>query len=110
MFTLLRQRRLCWPGHVYPMGDGRIPKDILYGELASGRRTKGRPQLRYKDVCKRDMKALDINTESPGPYCFHFSSGATIPNPAGPHVADRGTNPRYECDGVVEEVKVQAGR
>ena len=45
------------------MEDGRIPKDILYGELASGRRSKGRPQLCYKDVCKRDMKALDINTE-----------------------------------------------
>ena len=35
-----------------------------YGELACGRRTKSRPQLRYKDVCKRDMKPLDINTES----------------------------------------------
>ena len=44
------------------MEDGRIPKDILYGELASGRRSKGRPQLSYKDVCKRDMKALNINT------------------------------------------------
>ena len=49
MFILLRQRRLrC-------MEDGRIPKDILYGELASARRSKGHPQLRYKDVCKRDM-------------------------------------------------------
>ena len=38
--------------------------DIRYGELASARRSKGRPQLRYKGVCKRDMKALDINTES----------------------------------------------
>ena len=38
--------------------------DVLYGELASGRRSKGRPQLRCKDVCKRDMKAQDINTES----------------------------------------------
>ena len=64
MFTLLRQRRLLWLSHAYPMEDGRIPKDIFYGELASGRRTKGRPQLRYKDVCKRDMKALDINNES----------------------------------------------
>ena len=64
MFTLLRQRRLRRLGHVYRMEDGRIPKDILYGELASGRRSKGRPQLRYKEVRKRDMKALDINTES----------------------------------------------
>ena len=46
------------------MEDGRIPKDILCGELVSGRRSKGLPQLCYKDGCKRDMKALDINTES----------------------------------------------
>ena len=35
MYTLLRQRRLRWLG--------RIPKDILYGELALARRTTGRP-------------------------------------------------------------------
>ena len=64
MFTLLRQRRLSWLGHVYRMEDGRISKDFLYGELASGRRSKGRTQLRYKDVCKRDMKAFDISTNS----------------------------------------------
>ena len=46
------------------MEDDRIPKDNLYEELASGRRSKGRPQLRYKDVCKRDMKTLDINSNS----------------------------------------------
>ena len=44
------------------MEDGRIPKDILYAELALGRRTTGRPHLRYKDVCVRDMKAVDIDT------------------------------------------------
>ena len=31
---------------------------------ASGRRTIGRPQLRHKDVCKREMKVLDIDAES----------------------------------------------
>ena len=46
------------------MDDGRIPKDILYGELALGRRTTGHPHLRYKDVCVRDMKAVDIDTMS----------------------------------------------
>ena len=45
------------------MEDGRIPKDVLYGELATGRRNVGRPQLCFRDVCKRDMKALEINTE-----------------------------------------------
>ena len=39
MFTLLRQSRLRWLGHVYRTANGRIPKDILYGELPSGRRT-----------------------------------------------------------------------
>ena len=64
MYTLLRQRRLRWLGHVRRMEDGRIPKDIIYGELAFGRRTTGRPRLRYKDVCARDMKAVDIDTMS----------------------------------------------
>ena len=64
MYTLLRQRRMHWIGHVRRMEDGRIPKDVLYGELAAGKRPRGRPQLRYKDVCKRDMKALEIDPKS----------------------------------------------
>ena len=64
MYTLLRQCRLQWLGHVCRMEDGRIPKDILYGELALGVRTTCRPHLGYKDVCIRDMKAVDIDTMS----------------------------------------------
>ena len=63
MFTLLRQRRLRWLGHVRRMDDGRIPKDLLYGELAAGKRNTGRPQLRFRDVCKRDMKALQMDPD-----------------------------------------------
>ena len=63
LFSLLRQRRLRWLGHVARMSDGRIPKDLLYGELASGTRARGRPHLRFKDACKQDMIAfgIDIN-------------------------------------------------
>ncbi|KAL8587695.1 hypothetical protein ACOMHN_020913 [Nucella lapillus] len=61
MYTLLRQRRLRLLGR---MKAGRIPKDILYAELASGKIYVGHSQLRYKDACKRDLKALDINTKS----------------------------------------------
>ncbi|XP_076067767.1 uncharacterized protein LOC143040573 [Oratosquilla oratoria] len=64
MRTLLRQRRLHWLGHVHRMEDGHIPKDILYGELTSGGRTNGRPQLWFKNVCKRDMRALCIDVKS----------------------------------------------
>ncbi len=64
IFTLLRQRRLRWLGHVRRMEDGRIPKDRLYGELATGARRIGRPQLSYKDAFKRDMKACSIKPES----------------------------------------------
>ena len=60
MFSLLAKRRLCWLGHVARMEDGKIPKDMLYGELATGSRPTGRPTLRYKDVCKRDLRAGDI--------------------------------------------------
>ena len=62
MFTLLRQRRLRWLGHVHRKEDGRIPKDLLYGELESGSRPVGRPKLRFKDVCKRDMLATGLPT------------------------------------------------
>ena len=53
-----------WNGHVRRMEDGKIPKDILFGELAVGKRPCGRPQLRFKDVCKRDTRALEIDPES----------------------------------------------
>ena len=64
MFTLLKQRRMRWLDHVCRIEDRRIPKDLLYGELVTGKRPTGRPQLRYKDTCKRDLKALDLNTNT----------------------------------------------
>ena len=71
MYTLVRQRRLRWLGHVRRMEDGRIPKDILSGEHATGQRSIGRPHLRFKNVCKRDVRALDIDTE---PFMGRLSS------------------------------------
>ena len=46
------------------MREGRIPKDILHGELAEGKPPTGRPQLRLKDICKRDLKSMNINTNA----------------------------------------------
>lgn len=61
MYAILKQSRLRWLGHVIRMEDDRIPKDLLYGELAKGSRAAGRSDLRYKDVCKRDLKAMNID-------------------------------------------------
>jgi len=41
------------------------PKDVLYGELATtGARLSGLPRLRFKDICKRAMKACNIDTNA----------------------------------------------
>ena len=50
IFTPLRQRRLRRLGHVHRMDDGRIPKDLLYGELATGAKREGRSQLRFTSL------------------------------------------------------------
>ena len=50
IYTLLRQHHHHWLGHVHRMQDSRIHKDLLYGKLATGKRTEGCPQLRFKDV------------------------------------------------------------
>ena len=47
--------------YVVKMEDGWIPNDFLYGELTQGNRLTVRPQLRYIDVRKRDLKALGID-------------------------------------------------
>ena len=61
VFALLSQSWLRWLGHVSRMDDEGIPRDILYSELATGTRPAGRPNLRFKDVCKPDLKAGNIN-------------------------------------------------
>ena len=63
MYFTLSQRRLRWLGHVLRMGAERIPKSLLYGELVVGKRNRGRPKLRFKDVCKRDIKSLNIRAD-----------------------------------------------
>ena len=61
--TIIKHRRLRWLGHVTRMSDCRLPKSILYGELETGNRGRGRPKLRFRDVCKQDMKDLNIDED-----------------------------------------------
>jgi hypothetical protein len=61
LFTLLKQRRLRWLGHVHRMHPSRLPRRVLLGAVANAKRSVGRPMLRHKDCAKRDMHAFNIS-------------------------------------------------
>ena len=64
-FILLRKHQLRWLGHIHQIKDGRIPKDI-HTERRPLSRAAGHPYFCFKDVCKHDMKALDIESDVEG--------------------------------------------
>ena len=54
------QHRLRWAGHIHRMDSSRLPRRILYGELAGGRRTQGAPKRRFKDQLKETLNLTGI--------------------------------------------------
>ena len=62
--TLLRKNKIRWAGHVTRMGDDRIPKRLLYGQLKEGKRSVGRQKKRYKDTLKESPKDFGIESSS----------------------------------------------
>ncbi|KAK2179538.1 hypothetical protein NP493_485g00002 [Ridgeia piscesae] len=61
---LLIRNNHRWTGHLMRMSPDRLPKQILYSQLSSGHRKRGRPRLRFKDTIKRNLKLRDIKTDS----------------------------------------------
>ena len=58
--NVLHRSRLRWVGHVVRMGDDRLPKQLLYGELSTGTRSAGGQLKRYKDCTKKILHACNI--------------------------------------------------
>ena len=58
--AILLRAHLRWTGHVVRMEDGRIPKQLLYSELATGHRHQGGQIKRYRDMLKTSLVACNI--------------------------------------------------
>ena len=61
--VLLVQRHLHWLGHVARMGDDRLPRQMLLGELLATRPFY-RPKLQWRDVVLRDVQRMGLDTFS----------------------------------------------
>ena len=46
----------------FVLGAERNLKSLLYSEFVSGKRNRGRLTLRFKDVCKRNLKNFNISS------------------------------------------------
>ena len=52
----LTRKNLRWTGHLMKMSPDRLPKQVLYSQLSSDHRKRGRPRLRFKDTIKINRK------------------------------------------------------
>ena len=59
--AFLLKSQLRWTGHVIRMEDHRLPKIMLYSQLANAKRPGGRPLLRYKDKLKENIALVKIS-------------------------------------------------
>ncbi|XP_076030388.1 uncharacterized protein LOC143018686 [Oratosquilla oratoria] len=71
--TVLKTQ-LRWTGHVIRMDTQRIPRQVLYGELASGSRKQGRPKRRFKDQLKANLKWASLKPKELEPVASDRSS------------------------------------
>ena len=64
MEDLMVRKNIRCTGHLMRMSPDRLPKQVLYSQLSSGYRKRGRPRLRFKDTIKRNLKLRDIKIDS----------------------------------------------
>ena len=59
----ITEKRLKWYGHVRRMKEEHIVRRILDVDIP-GKRRRGRPNLRWKDACKRDMTQAGLKEDN----------------------------------------------
>ncbi len=58
--AMLLRAQFRWVGHVMRMDDERLPKQLICGQLAKGKRIRGGQKLRYKDTLKKNLRSCDL--------------------------------------------------
>ena len=58
--SMIMESQLRWSGHVARMPEYRLPKQVFFGELSTGNRSRGRPIQRYKDTLKAALKSATL--------------------------------------------------
>ena len=59
----ITEKRLKWYGHVRRMKEEHIVRRMLDVDIP-GKRRRGRPSLRWKDACKRDMTQAGLKEDN----------------------------------------------
>ncbi|KAL1447571.1 hypothetical protein WDU94_012383, partial [Cyamophila willieti] len=59
---VMKERRLKFAGHVARMDEERMPRRVMV-EGVNGRRSKGRPKLRWLDNIKKDVTEMGMNPD-----------------------------------------------
>lgn len=89
MQCILKQKRLRWLGHICRMEDGRIPKDLLFGELEQDPQDV---QVSASKTSERDLKDCGINPADPQAATSNRSSLRTTTKLGSRQVEERKTS------------------
>ena len=66
---MITERRLKWYGHVMRMEEDHVVRRVMTKAIP-GKRKRGRPKTRWKDVCKRDMQTVGLREGDEGDRAY----------------------------------------
>ena len=103
--AMILKSRLHWVGHIIHKED-RLPKQMMFGELASGKRKQGRPLKRFKDCIKASISHAEITPKELDPA---FMTGLDDdPSPDTPWTRPRrGATHRWRRPGKEERRRLK---